>query len=454
MFRILIIDDTLKQIENIKSNLLKMNNLDEKLKEKITNEFLSITHFTKPSEAEQYLKRVANQVTAPDFIICDVNFQGFDDERDNGRFRGLELTKFIVALMPNVPIILLTLYSTSDIQKELRKLMPIGVNTRWVYDFNKQGVLDDEWTTRFMDIFQFIVQNNIDDIRLSEQTRTAIYNTINNGQPIATLFQENNLEITYKERRFSLKSFFIAWLKFEKKPLSNDVSTEIDGSLGDLLSDLVAVPNEIRRTIFENLIEDYRNHNKYKDWLEEIQNAVKVAVKAFMAEDWAVVEQVRSIEFADSKQRTFFPIGKFLNMACLPISDGIYNIDSEAIQGQLINWLKARLFVLTIYRLFEDKKYQDAINSKHHGSYQRTNPFDFAIMAGLRNEVSNFNTHAVSNCKKETIKQYFYTFLKLQGKLRCQSAYLDDLPQDKLNDVCLIEEEKIWLEKDLSFLFV
>ncbi len=72
----------------------------------------------------------------------------------------------------------------------------------------------------------------------------------------------------------------------------------------------------------------------------------------------------------------------------LPIFNDQYDINDKDTKGALINWLKSRLFVLTIYKLFQ---------------------------------LPQYHIHAATNGKKETIKQTFYTFLKLQGKLRCQT---------------------------------
>jgi hypothetical protein len=351
--------------------------------------------------------------------------------------------------MESVPIAIMTLYETNEIQKELRKLTAIGPHrsTRWVYDFNKQGILDDDWAITFNGILRDIIGSNPGKIKIGATSAKQITDALDHNDLERLL--EINPEIGYGNRNFSFKSFFIPWLSF--KSTESGLKTTFGEDLKEILKENLGILTVELKTSFEVLKKAYLQLKEHDSFKEEIENAVLDAIKIFMDISWENPKEVKAMVIEGNK-KTFFKINTFLNMNLLPKinlenPDNLYNINDEKTQGRLINWLKSRLFVITVYELIKNPKYSDVIKRNHFSEEQKNRPFDLAILAGLRNDMTHYNTHLIRDSRKATVKQLFY-FLQLQGLLGCKGA-----EKDYLENSCLMEDEIQFLAQDLNNIF-
>lgn len=441
MYRILIIDDDKQQYESIKATLLQTNTtISAETKEKILNHFLQITYFESPSEAEDYIDRVAGTNNMPHVVICDVNFQGFIEKKsDNGRTRGLDIVSKCVQKMPEVPVFIVTFYEVNEVFADMIRLIPPRHYARWLYAIPKEKIISSVWTKNFNELLQFLLTENIHDIVIPQVHRNAIYQYLDTRQGELDL----NVPITYKERNWNLEILLLGSMSFSESDNARGWEYGLSESLENTLRTLVAIPNVELNLIFEQLKRNYEINRLHGEWLEEIHRDVEMAVRNFLQYDWNEEPNV-GIE-------TYFKIGQSLDMKRLPLENGNYNIENNKLQGRLVNWLKSRLFVLTVHKLIKENG--DSLREKrNYADFQLKHIIDFTILAGLKKDIGSYMAQQEKRTKNAQIIQYFYTYLKLEGALAIRHENDESFFKDDINYANLLREEKEWLEQDLTHL--
>lgn len=450
MYRILIIDDDKQQYENIKAKLLQTNTtISAETKEKILNHFLQITYFESPSEAEDYIDRVAGTNNMPHVVICDVNFQGFEKESDNGRTRGLDIVSKCVQKMPETPVFIVTFYEVNEVFADMIRLIPPRHYARWLYAIPKEKIISSVWTKNFNELLQFLLTENIHDIVIPQVHRNAIYQYLDTRQGELDL----NVPITYKERNWNLEILLLGSMSFSESDNARGWEYGLSESLENTLRTLVAIPNVELNLIFEQLKINYETNLLHVEWLKEIHKDVRTAVKDFLQYNWSKAPNHTDsiLEKGFKDKETYFKIGQSLDMKRLPLENGNYNIENSKLQGRLINWLKSRLFVLTVHKLIRENS--DLLREKrNYADFQLEHIVDFTILAGLKKDIGSYMAQQEKRTKNAQIIQYFYTYLKLEGALAIRHENDESFFKDDINYANLLREEKEWLEQDLTHL--
>ena len=435
MFKILIVDDNKNQYENVKSYLLQTQNCNKELKEKILNDFIQIKYIKSPTEAEAYITATKGTRDEPHLIFCDVKFEGFKNPKDNGDTRGFDLAAFINKRLPKIPIFIITFFSMDDVWSDMIKIIP---NHRWIYPISKEGVEQNLHNT-FNIMLRDIVSDNTDKLKISEVNKRIIAERIANNR-IEELLHEKDFCVEFKGRNWQLRYLLLGWLHFSpssdiEKPYNISAAKELKPQL----KNFIGANNNDLRVKFDALKIAYQNHTLHDDFMKEIQQDVQKAVEDFLKVDW----QSRNIDGYQyptyDRLRTYFRVGQTLDMLRI----GEYDMENKNTPFLLVNWLKSRLFVLTLHKLICKNKdfFQQ---ERHYSDFQLRYIVDFVILAALRNEPNRFFIHENELSIVGQVKQYFYTYLRLTGNL-LHSQNAETLPHDFIAHDELLLEEIDWL---------
>lgn len=435
MFRILIIDDNENQYENVKSYLLQTQNCNKELKEKILKDFIQIEYIKSPTEAEAYITAAQGTRHEPHLIFCDVNFEGSKNPKDNGRTRGFKLAAFINKKLPNTPIFIITFYGIDEVWSEMTKIIP---NHRWIYPISKEGV-EQNLQASFNKMLCDIVSDNTDKLKISEANNRIIAERIANNR-IEELLRDKDFLVEFKGRNWQLRYLLLGWLHFSpssdiEKPYNITATKELKSQL----KGFIGANNDELRVRFEVLKTAYQNHALHTDFVKEIQEDVQKAVEDFLKVDW----QSRNVDDYKyptyERLNTYFRVGQSLDMLRI----GEYDMSNKNTPFLLVNWLKSRLFVLTLHKLIcKNKDFFQ--KERHYSDFQLRYIADFVILAALKNDLNRFFIHEQNQTVTGQVKQYFYTYLRFTGNL-LHNQNTDVLPHDFIADDELMIEEIDWL---------
>lgn len=456
--KILILDDTQNQREEVIANLIPTNDIiKSKQRYDFIKQHFDIVERSRPTEAEAYLCDKEN--TKPDLIISDINFQFPDSPENHGDMRGIQFIGFVANNFPNIPTIAVTFYGIDRILQTLQDTLP-NLNISNIYAVRRE---DDQLNIANLNnvrvglpsLFRRIAEQKIAAHTLTPEQQTAML------QLTATNEFWDKI-VTTQTQYFMIKDLLLGWASIEKQKdqslslVYNQNATDVlHKYLDEIELNLIGQMNTDHA---RNLIRNYFHHPNHQNWVNEIRKNVQDMLTPFFHDNWKYLgEDYSSIEgFLTSE------IGKSL-AENIQIQGGDYldlnkanlNINNEDTIEKIKNLLMARLIVLTIMsRRSVGQHFQYIPNVADLAIFvaignDRLQDFLDAlyfIRIGNRPKVGTILAINANSRKQSHIKSYFSTKLCISGKLTINVDIKKDITFDTFDETKLLPEEIEWLK--------